>query len=110
MFQAAVGKFGHWLTFQRKTVKYRNGLMGRSCKNLKVRNEIIIEKIRLRQIVVERLENNMLMWYVSILRMDDNRWPKRIMTVTGRKKTTRTTGSNVGKGSGEGYEAEGFNL
>jgi hypothetical protein len=40
--------------------------------------------------------------------MDDNRWPKRIMTVTGRK--TRTTGSNVGKGSEEGYEAEGFNV
>jgi len=26
--------------------------------------------------------------------------------VTGRKVTTRTTGSNVGKGSGKGYEAE----
>jgi hypothetical protein len=42
--------------------------------------------------------------------MDDNRRPKRIMTVTGRKTTTRTTGSNMGKGSGEGYEAEGFNV
>jgi hypothetical protein len=32
------------------------------------------------------------------------------MTVTGRKTTTRTTGSNVGKGSGEDYEAEEFNV
>jgi len=84
--------------------------MERNCKNLKVRNEISREKMRVRQRVVERLENNMLMWYVGILRMDDNRWPKRIMTVAGRKTTTRTTGSNVGKGSGESYEAERFNV
>jgi hypothetical protein len=59
--------------------------------------------MRIRQIVVERLENNMLIWYVSILSVVGNGWPKRIMTVTGRKTTTtRTTGSNVGKGSGEG--------
>ena len=28
----------------------------------------------------------------------------------GRKKTTRTTGSEVGKGNGEGYEAEEINM
>jgi len=84
--------------------------MERSCKDLKVRNGITTEKMRVRQIVVETMENNMLMWYVGISRMDDNRRPKRIMTVTGRKTTTRTTGSNVGKGSGESYEAEGFNV
>jgi hypothetical protein len=83
--------------------------MERSCKDLKVRNEIIRQKMRVRQIVVERLENHMLMWNGRMAGMDDNRWPERIMTVTGRKRTTRTTGSNVGKGSGEGYEAEGFN-
>jgi len=77
--------------------------MEKSYKDLKVRNEIIREKKRVRQIVVERLENNMLIWCVRILSVLDNGWPKRIMTVTGRKKTTtRTTGSNVGKGSGEG--------
>ena len=76
----------------------------RSYKDLKVRNEISRENMGV------GLENNMLMWYVGILRMDDNGRPKRIMTVTGRKTTTRTTGSNVGKGSGESYEAEGFNV
>jgi len=30
--------------------------------------------------------------------------------VMGRKKTTRTTGSEVGKGNGEGYEAEEINM
>jgi hypothetical protein len=84
--------------------------MERSCKDLKVRHEISREKMRVRQRVMERVENNMLMWYVGILCMDDNRWPKGIMTVTERKTTTRTTGSNVGKGNGESYEAEGFNL
>jgi hypothetical protein len=59
---------------------------------------------------VERLENNMVVWYGRILRVDNNRWPKGIMTVTGRKTTTRTTRSNVGKGRGEGYEVEGFNV
>jgi hypothetical protein len=30
--------------------------------------------------------------------------------VTGRKTTTRTTGSKVGKGSAEGYVGEEFNI
>jgi hypothetical protein len=30
--------------------------------------------------------------------------------VTGTKTTMRRTGSKVGKGSGEGYEAEEFNI
>jgi hypothetical protein len=50
--------------------------MERSYKDLKVRNEIIREKMRVRQIIVERLENNMLIWYVRILRVDDNGWSK----------------------------------
>jgi hypothetical protein len=92
-------------------VKYRNGLMmEESCKDLKVRNEIIRQKMMVSRIVVERLGNHMLMWNGRMVGVDDNRWPERIMTVTGRKKTTRTTGSNVGNGSGEDYEAEGFNV
>jgi hypothetical protein len=80
-----------------------------SCKDLKVRNEIIRQKMIVRQIIVERLGNHMLMWNGLMVGMNDNRWPERIMTVTGRKKTTSTTGSNVGNGSGEVYEAEGYN-
>jgi hypothetical protein len=26
------------------------------------------------------MENNMLKWYGNVLRVEDNRWPKRIMT------------------------------
>jgi hypothetical protein len=32
------------------------------------------------QTILERMENNMLKWYGHVLRMEDNRWPKRIMT------------------------------
>jgi hypothetical protein len=32
------------------------------------------------QIILERMENNMLKWHGHVLRMEDNRWPKRIMT------------------------------
>jgi hypothetical protein len=32
------------------------------------------------QTILERMENNMLNWFGHILRMEDNRWPKRIMT------------------------------
>jgi hypothetical protein len=47
---------------------------------VKVRNEVIREKMRVTQIILERMENNMLKWYGHVLRMEDNRWPKRIMT------------------------------
>jgi hypothetical protein len=32
------------------------------------------------QTILQRMENNTLKWYVHVLRMEDNRWPKRIMT------------------------------
>jgi hypothetical protein len=44
---------------------------------LKVRNEVIREKMGVTQTILERMENNT---YGHILRMEDNRWPKRIMT------------------------------
>jgi hypothetical protein len=47
--------------------------------DLKVRNEVIRGKTRVTQTVVERLENNVLKRYGSLARMEDNRWPKRIM-------------------------------
>ena len=30
--------------------------------------------------ILERMENNMLKWYGHVLRMEDNRWSKRIVT------------------------------
>jgi hypothetical protein len=32
------------------------------------------------QTILERMEKNMLKWYGHIVRMEDNRWPKQIMT------------------------------
>jgi hypothetical protein len=32
------------------------------------------------QTILERMENNTLKWYGHILCMEDNRWPKQIMT------------------------------
>jgi len=41
-----------------------------------VRNEVFREK---KQTTLERTENNMLQYYGHVVRMDDNRWPKRLM-------------------------------
>ena len=46
---------------------------------LKVRNEVIREKMRVTQTILERMENSMLKWYGHLVRMEDKRWPKRIM-------------------------------
>jgi hypothetical protein len=34
--------------------------------------------MEVRQTILERMENNMSKWYGQVVRMDDNRWPKRI--------------------------------
>jgi hypothetical protein len=49
-------------------------------KILKVRNEVIREKMGVTQTILERMEYNMLKWYGHVLCMKDNRWPKRITT------------------------------
>jgi hypothetical protein len=43
------------------------------------------------QTILERMENNMLKWYGHVLRMEDNTWPKRIMTwsLEGRRRGGR---------------------
>ena len=41
-----------------------------------------------------------------MLRLDDNMAQANNDLVTGRKVTTKTTGINVGKGSGKGYEGQ----
>jgi hypothetical protein len=40
------------------------------------------------QTILERMENNILKWYEHVLCMEDNRWPKRIMTwsLDGRRR------------------------
>jgi len=69
---------------------------------LKVRNEVMREKMHVTQTILERLDNNMFKWSGRVIRMEDNRWPKGIMTWSpeGRRRRGRP---EVGKGSGKGY-------
>ena len=44
-----------------------------------VRNEVIREKI-VTEIILGRMENDVLKWYGHVIRMEDDRWSKRIVT------------------------------
>jgi hypothetical protein len=54
----------------------------KSCKNIQniKRKKLIREKMEVTKTILERMENSMLKWYGHVLHMEDNRWPKRIMT------------------------------
>jgi hypothetical protein len=41
------------------------------------------------QTILERLDKNMLKWYGHVVRMEDNRWPKRIMTWSPEERRRR---------------------
>ena len=60
--------------------------------------------------ILVTLENNFLKWYGNVIRMQNNTASANNDVVIGRKMTTGTTGSEVRKGNGEGYEAEEFNM
>ena len=71
------------LQVKESTVKYRTDFWrraARTSKLLKVRNEVIKERMRVTQTILERLNNIMLKYYGQIVRMEDKRWPKRIKT------------------------------
>jgi hypothetical protein len=51
-----------------------------------------------------------LKWYGNVIRMQNNIVSENNDPVIGRKATTVTTGSEAGKGNGEGFEAEEFNM
>jgi hypothetical protein len=53
--------------YVKKTVKYRNGFLEKSCKYLQPTK--IKKKIRVTQTILERLENNMFKWHGHVLRM-----------------------------------------
>jgi len=67
-------------------------------------------KIGGKKTILVALENNILKWYGNVIRMQNNIASANNDLVIGRKTTTGTTGSEVGKGNGEGYEAEEFNM
>jgi hypothetical protein len=52
----------------------------RTSRLLKVRNEVIRERMRVTQTILERLDNIMLKYYGQVVCMEDNRWRKRIKT------------------------------
>jgi hypothetical protein len=60
--------------------------------------------------ILVTLENNILKWYGNVIRMQNNIASANSDLVIGRKTTTGMTGSEVGKGYGDGYEAEKFNM
>jgi hypothetical protein len=51
---------------------------------LKVRNEVIGEKMGVTQTILERMENNVLKWYGHVVGMEDKRWPKQTVTFSPR--------------------------
>jgi len=59
---------------------------------LKVRNKVTKEKMSITQTDLERIETNVLKYYGHILRVGDNRWPKRKLTWSseGRKRRGRS--------------------
>jgi hypothetical protein len=52
--------------------------MQRTARLLKVRNEVITEKLRVTQTILGRKENNVLNWCGQLVHTAGNRWPKRI--------------------------------
>ena len=48
----------------------------RNSRLLEMRKEVIREKMRVTQTILERLENNMLKWCGDVVHMEDNRGPK----------------------------------
>lgn len=51
----------------------------RTSRRLQGRNKVIREKMRVRQTIKGRMENNMLQLYGHVVCMENSRWPKRIM-------------------------------
>ena len=103
------------LQVKEKIVKYRNGFLEKSCKDLQtIRSgkEIISEKMRVTQTILEILENNMLKWCGHIVHMDSimDGLKVNIDMVTRRKTVIRTTQNKVGKGGWQGYRAVEFNI
>lgn len=63
----------------------------RTSRLLKVRNEVIREKMGVTQTVLERMENNALKCYGHVVCMEDKRWPQQIMTFFAKRNTTTVT-------------------
>jgi hypothetical protein len=84
-FKLQLGNLDSGLQIKASNVKYRNGFREKSSRLLKVRNEVIREKIGVTQTVLERMENNALKWYRHVVCMEDKRSPKQIMTYSPRR-------------------------
>jgi hypothetical protein len=56
---------------------------------LKVRNEVMREKTRVTQTILERQDNSMLKWSGRVLRMEDNRRQKGIMIWSPERRRRR---------------------
>jgi hypothetical protein len=59
--------------------------------------------MRVTQTILGRMENNMLKWYGHVVRVEDKRWPKRIMAWSPEGRRRGQPRNKVGKGSLLGY-------
>jgi hypothetical protein len=77
----------------------------------KVGNEVMREKTRETQTILEILDNNMLKWSGGVVRMEDNRWPYGIMTWSSERRRRRGRPEVSGKRKWKGLcGAEQFNM
>jgi hypothetical protein len=65
--------------------------VARTSRLLKLKNEAIRKKMGVTQIILERMENNMLKWYGHVVCMEVNRWSKRMTwSPEGRRRRGRS--------------------
>lgn len=66
--------------FMKYIYRFLRRKAARTSRLIKVRKEVIREKMWVIQTILERVENNTLTWYEQVVCTEDNRWPKRIIT------------------------------
>jgi hypothetical protein len=74
----------------------------RTSRLLKLRNEVMREKTRVTQTILERLDKNTLKWSGRVVQMEDNRWLKRIMTWSPERRRRRGLPEVSGKRKWQG--------
>jgi len=60
--------------------------------------------------ILKRQKSNTLRWYGPVVRMEENIWPKRIVTWSLEESEDEDDKNKVGKVIWEGDEAEEFNM
>ena len=64
-------------------------ISGEMQQGLSTKDMVIRKEIGVTRTILERMENIMLKWFGHLVRMEDNRWPKRILTSSPRGRRQR---------------------